>query len=165
VKDPTNCVVVGDLCSGRSILSSRLFAPVDPKKAQYPEPKVSAELDCVIKGQRAVFLVRSDNIVRGVEIQAHGLAGARVRYENAFDLWPGREVWVQVDLEHEVPPETLIKSMRYRTLNDAMPGRAVHWRDLPVIHGRGLMSETGRLDQLLGDARMASSITVPKLQE
>jgi beta-mannosidase len=164
VTDPTNCVVVGDLCSGRNILSSRLYSPVDPKKANYPEPKVSAELDCVVKGLRAVFLVRSENIVRGVEIQPHGLPGAHVRFENAFDLWPGREVWVQVDLAEEMPQEKLFESLRFRCLNDAMPGRTVHWRPLKVVPGRGILAETGSLDRLMGDARMASMEEVRKIE-
>lgn len=163
ITDPRQAVLVAELVGGRSIVASRLHAGTPPRNLDLPEPDVTAELDCAIAGQRAVFLVHASNIVRGVEINVDAIPGARVRFDNGFDIWPSRSVWVQVDTPQGATVEQLMTALRYRCLNDAVPGRVVQWRPLPVRQGRGL-AENGNVDILIAHARLSSGDSIPKLK-
>ena len=164
IQNPASSVVVGELIRGKAIIASKLFSPVEPRKAPYEEPRLSCYLDCILANRRAVFLIRSDNVVRGVELQVVGLRGGQIRHENAFDIWPKREVWVQA----EVPPGTgrgeLLDVLRFRCLNDAVEGSQVHWRPLPVQPGEGRAQETS-LDAPIININMKTSDMVPKLTD
>lgn len=132
IKHAAKAVVVGELLSGRKVTATRLYAPVEPKKAHYPVPNIECTLDVVIANRRAVFQLRSTNIVRGVEFRCEGLDPTAVRFDNGFDLWPGREVWVHVDVPPDMDRETLKRSVRFRSLNDVTGGRTLAWRQLDV---------------------------------
>jgi beta-mannosidase len=162
IQTPAKSVVVGELIDGRSVVAARMYAPIEPKHVVFPEPLVSCSLDCIVAGTRAIFVLRSENIVRGVEFDVGGAGGARVRFENSFDLWPQREVWVQVDLPGTVSPEELCAAARFRCLNDLSEGRRIAWRPLHVGQGEGRARDASQESpQFL--VRMKSTDMIPKL--
>jgi hypothetical protein len=120
-------------------------------------------LDCVVGSRRAVFQVRAHNVVRGVEVGFENLPSARVRFDNGFDIWPSREVWVNVDLLGGIMREQLMGAFRYRCLNDIAPGRKVKWHAPQVTEGEGYAADVSAsgLTQL---TRLRTSDIIRKAQ-
>ncbi|MDK2972548.1 MAG: beta-mannosidase [Candidatus Sumerlaeota bacterium] len=141
ITNPESAVVVGELISGKQVLSARMYQPVAPKSVSLPEPRLDVMLDCVVGSRRAIFQVRAQNVVRGVEIGFENLPAARVRFDNAFDIWPSREVWVNVEIQPGLMKEQLMAAFRFRCLNDIAGGRRVEWRSLPVTEGEGYAAD------------------------
>lgn len=165
IGDPETCVVTGELCSGRTVIATAFHAPVEPRRAKYEEPILEARLDCVLARRRAVILVRAKNIVRGVEIGFGDIPGARIRFDNAFDVWPSREVWVNAEIPGDLSRDALVKSVRFRCLNDAVPGRSVHWRALPLAEGEGFAETQPEDDSGNLAARLRMTDVVRKLKD
>ncbi|MBX3729080.1 MAG: hypothetical protein KF858_07825, partial [Candidatus Sumerlaeia bacterium] len=163
ITQPERSVVVGELISGRQVLSARSYWPTDPRAVVWPEPRVEVMLDCVVGSRRAVFQVRAHNVVRGVEVGFENLPSARVRFDNAFDIWPSREVWVNVDLTGGIMREQLMGAFRYRCLNDVAPGRKVQWHAPQVTEGEGYAADVSAsgLTQL---TRLRTSDIIRKAQ-
>ncbi len=165
IQDPRRTVIVGELCAGRTVLASKLFSPVEPKKAPYPEPELTCQLDCVLAGARGVFMVRAKNVVRCVELRFKDMPEARIRFENGFDIWPSREVWITADLPLNTPREKIMESMQFRCLNDSVFERNIIWHDLPVREGGESRADDTMLDAPVIAARLRTSDVVPKLKD
>ncbi|MCB2156285.1 hypothetical protein KQI84_15525 [bacterium] len=164
IQNPAASVVVGELIRGKAIIASKLFSPVEPRKAPYHEPELTCYLDCILANRRAVFLIHSTNVVRGVELQVVGLKNGEIKHENAFDIWPKREVWVQADIPPGTSRDELRDVLRFRCLNDSVEGRNVHWRPLPVQPGEG-RAKNASIEAPIVQINMKTSDLVPKLND
>lgn len=131
--NPKQTVLAGELFQGsKHVIASRMVAFERPKNMVLEEPALTARLDFVLSGKRAIYQIRSKNLIRGVEICAEQIPGAELRQENGFDLWPSREVWVQLIIQPSTPPEALLKNLRYRCLNDHREGSTIDWRPIHI---------------------------------
>ncbi len=164
IDNPADGVIAGELCSGQTVVASGLHLPVEPRRAKFAEPQLEARLDCIVAKRRAVIVVRSKNIVCGVEIGFRDLDGAHVRFDNAFDIWPSREVWVNATVPGDVPEQVLMRSLQFRCLNDSAPGRRIEWRPLPLEKGEG-RAETHSNEQINVSPQLRMTDVVRKLQE
>jgi len=165
IREPESCVVTGELYGGRTVIATAFYSPVEPRRAKYEEPQLEARLDCVLARRRAVILVRATNIVRGVEIGFGDIPDARIRFDNAFDIWPSREVWVNAEIPGDLSREALVNSVRFRCLNDAVPGRRVQWRPLPLAEGEGFAETQPEEDSGNLAARLRMTDVVRKLTD
>ncbi|MBI5153729.1 hypothetical protein HZA57_00695, partial [Candidatus Poribacteria bacterium] len=164
LSQPGDGVITGELLDGKNVLAAQMFCPVEARKCAFEAPKLECLLDCLVAGRRAVYLVRSANIVRGVELRLAGMPRARIRHENGFDIWPGREVWVQVDLPPGTSREEARKAIEFRCLNDAMPGRTIQWRSLDTGEGEGRATGAD-FDEPTLLIKLKTQDLVPKLKE
>lgn len=162
VPNPSAAVIAAELCEGEHMIAGRLHAPDIPQRMQLQEPHIDATLDCIVAKRRAVLLLRSRTIVRGVELAVEDIPEAKIRFENGFDIWPSREVWVQIEAPRDLDPERLSESLRFRCLNDAVPGRKVTWRPLPLKSSESTALNSG-VQYMIPTARVRLSDIVRKI--
>lgn len=131
--NPKQTMLAGELFKGsKHVIASRLIGFERPKNMVLEDPQITVRLDFVLSGRRAIYQIRSKNIVRGVQINVDNIPGAELRQENGFDLWPSREVWVQLMIQPSTPSEALLKNLRFRCLNDHREGSRITWRPLTI---------------------------------
>ncbi len=131
--NPSQLVLAGELFKGsKHVIASRLVTFERPKNIKLEEPELMARLDFVLAGKRAIYQIRSKNIIRNVDLNVDQIPGAELRQENGFDLWPSREVWVQLTIQPNTPPDLLLTNLRFRCLNDLREGVTIDWRPIKI---------------------------------
>jgi beta-mannosidase len=131
MSNPRETVLAAELFKGsKHVIASRMVSLLKPREMKLAEPELTAKLDFVLAGKRAIYLLRSKNLIRGVELSVDRIPGAKLRHENGFDIWPSREVWVQVLIDTNTPGDQLLQGLRFRCLNDLYGDRPINWRPL-----------------------------------
>jgi len=115
--DPTRTVAVVELRDGPRVLSRQVVYFAAARDMQLP--KVQVDSRWVQDGDDTVLELRSAQLARGVWIEFDGRDATLD--DNAIDLVPGEPVRIKVRADAD--PETLRRTLRIRSVADAMASR------------------------------------------
>lgn len=115
--DPTRTVAVVELRDGPRVLSRQVVYFAAARDMQLP--KVQVDSRWVQDGDDTVLELRSAQLARGVWVEFDGRDATLD--DNAIDLVPGEPVRIKVRADAD--PETLRRTLRIRSVADAMASR------------------------------------------